>query len=127
MIDIHFFLSHLEMKVKKRKVSCEYYFISLGRHKPSKFHHVLSYVGENVAGLFLVISSGILKKKFSILIYLGDRDLGKNPPGIDKDSVAAQRRQEGPPSSLAPLRGPLSRPLCPSAILCKSQDKAAEL
>lgn len=72
------------MKVQKRKVSCEYYFLSLGRLKPSKFHHVLSYIGENVAGIFLVISSGILKK-FSILIYLGDRDLGKNLPGTDKD------------------------------------------
>ena len=70
------------MQVKKSKVSCEYYFISSGRRKPSKFYCVCFLtLCENVAGIFLVILSGILKKKFSILIYLGDSDLDKNPLG----------------------------------------------
>lgn len=44
--------------------------------------------------MFLVISSGILKKKFSILILLRDRDLDKNPLENLVESVNEQRRQE---------------------------------
>lgn len=50
---------------------------------------------ENVACICLVIYLGILNRKFSILIYLGERDLDKNPWRVSQSSVNEQRRQEG--------------------------------